>query len=148
MLKIGLCVYVLYLAIMSANKFLYCNRGDATLKDRAIKQFIDTPYEYGLDKEHGGLYYFLDSEGYCPTQLEWSMKLWWVHCEAMIAFLMAYQESGNEQYWRTFLGITEYTLTKVGSTVCIAWRHVPCRCSACVCMCVAWHVCVCACLCI
>ncbi len=93
--------------------FFFICRGDATLREKAIKQFIEAPYEYGLDTEHGGIYYFLDSEGYCPTQLEWSMKLWWVHCEAMIAFLSAYQASGAEQYWRTFLNIAEYTLSKV-----------------------------------
>ena len=33
------------------------------LKDKAIKHFIDYPLEYGLDVEHGGLFYFLDVDG-------------------------------------------------------------------------------------
>ena len=96
-----------------ALSILVLHRGDTSLRDKAIKQFIEAPYAYGLDKEFGGLYYFLDTEGYSPTQLEWSMKLWWVHCEAMIAFLMAYEATGDEKYWTTFREVTDYTLSKV-----------------------------------
>ena len=31
------------------------------MQQTAIKQFIELPWEYGMDKEYGGLYYFLDS---------------------------------------------------------------------------------------
>ena len=37
-----------------------------------------------------GIFYFLDAKGHCPVPLEWSMKLWWPHCEAMIAYALVY----------------------------------------------------------
>ena len=49
---------------------------DTDLAETAIKTFIEKPLEFGWDKEHGGIFYFLDSEGLCPTALEWDMKLW------------------------------------------------------------------------
>ncbi len=49
------------------------------------------------------------------AQLEWSMKLWWVHCEALLAFLMAYQATGKEEHWKTFIEICHYTLSKVAT---------------------------------
>lgn len=41
------------------------------------------------------------------------MKLWWVHCEALVAHLMAYQVTGNEEHWRNFTKTWQYTLSKV-----------------------------------
>ena len=31
------------------------------LANKAVKHFIDTPFQYGWDQKHGGLYYFLDA---------------------------------------------------------------------------------------
>lgn len=93
----------------------YC-RGDAQLKQVAIEQFIERPYSYGLDHLHGGLFYFLDIGGYPPTQLEWPMKLWWVHCEAMLAFLKAYQATKVTKYWAMFTQMVQLCFTKVSSS--------------------------------
>ena len=90
-------------------------RGDAQLKQVAIEQFIERPYSYGLDPLHGGLFYFLDIGGYPPTQLEWPMKLWWVHCEAMLAFLKAYQATKLNKYWAMFNQMTHLCFTKVSN---------------------------------
>ncbi len=43
--------------------------GDEELRKTAINKFVELPYEYGWDKEHGGLFYFLDVDGRCPTQV-------------------------------------------------------------------------------
>jgi N-acylglucosamine 2-epimerase len=80
------------------------------LKDAAIKQFIEKPFEYGWDKEYGGLYYFLDKENNSPLQLEWNMKLWWVHCEAMIASLMAYKYTEELKHWELFKKVLNYVM--------------------------------------
>ena len=53
--------------------------------------------DYGWDKEHGGIFYFLDRKNSPPFQLEWDQKLWWVHLEACIAMLKGYQLTGNKQ---------------------------------------------------
>ncbi len=70
---------------------------------------IDWSFKRGWDKKYGGLYYFLDSGGYSPVQLEWSMKLWWPHCEAIYAFLLLYRLTGKQRYLNTFTQVTEYT---------------------------------------
>lgn len=72
-------------------------------------QMVRWSFETGWDKQHGGLYYFLDSEGYSPTQLEWDMKLWWPHCEAMIGHLMNASIFENEKDWQLFEETAEYT---------------------------------------
>ena len=42
---------------------------DKTLADTAIKSFIETPLEYGWDKECGGIFYFLDADGKCVISI-------------------------------------------------------------------------------
>ena len=37
------------------------------------------------------------------------MKLWWPHCEALIAFAMAYKTTGERHYWDRFVKVAEYT---------------------------------------
>ena len=45
-------------------------------------ELIDWSWDAGWDAAHGGgMIYFLDAEGFSPTQLEWNMKLWWPVCE-------------------------------------------------------------------
>lgn len=65
--------------------------GDEALKATAL-EVIEWSFEIGWDREKGGggLLYFVDAKGYSPTQLEWDMKLWWPHCEALIAYAMAF----------------------------------------------------------
>lgn len=72
-------------------------RGDRGLIERAL-QIIDWSFEVGWDKEHGGLYYFLDADGRPPMQLEWSMKLWWPMTEALYALLLAWKLTGEDRY--------------------------------------------------
>jgi N-acylglucosamine 2-epimerase len=66
-------------------------------------------YETAWDDEHGGLFYFLDAEGYPLTQLEWFMKLWWPHTEALYAHLLNYALTGNEEDWARFEQVHDYT---------------------------------------
>jgi N-acylglucosamine 2-epimerase len=69
--------------------------GDAKLRATALAVIADN-YDAGVDPDPaygGGLLYFRDVEGFSPPQLEWSAKLWWPACEAMIAFAMAYEET-------------------------------------------------------
>jgi N-acylglucosamine 2-epimerase len=65
-------------------------------------------YERGWDNEYGGIFYFLDSKGYSPTPLEWDMKLWWPHCEALYAHLLNYQLTGNENDLQAFHQVHDY----------------------------------------
>ncbi len=81
---------------------------DDELRDYAIQHFIASPFEYGWDKQYGGLFYYLDVDGFPCTQLEWDMKLWWPHTVAMIAFLKAFDMTGDETHWRKFKAVADY----------------------------------------
>jgi len=81
---------------------------DETLKNRSV-QIIRWSLRRGWDDEHGGIYYFLDSEGYSPTELEWNMKLWWPHTEALYACLLSWSVTNNEQDFRDFENVHNYT---------------------------------------
>ncbi|MEI7766011.1 MAG: AGE family epimerase/isomerase [Phycisphaerae bacterium] len=68
-------------------------------------------YQRGWDAQHGGILYFLDAQGHCPTQLEWNMKLWWPHCEAMYAHLLNYSLTRNLADWQSFLQVESYAFS-------------------------------------
>lgn len=65
--------------------------------------------EYSWDTEYGGIYYFLDSKGYPPQQLEWDQKLWWVHIETLIALIKGYELTGDEACLTWFEKVHDYT---------------------------------------
>lgn len=70
--------------------------------------------ERGWDVDHGGLFAFLDAEGRPPEPLEWSMKLWWPHTEALYALLLAWSVTGNPACADWFERVHAYT-----------WTHFP-----------------------
>ena len=84
-------------------------KNDLELYDIGAKM-INWSYKLGWDDEHEGILYFLDSEGHSPPYLEWDMKLWWPHCEAMIAFSTLYEHTKDYQYLQKFVQVTDYTL--------------------------------------
>jgi len=86
-------------------------KGNAVLADKALNM-IEWSLDFGWDTEHGGIFYFLDRGGYSPIQLEWSMKLWWPHCEALVALLMAWRHTGEAKWWRKFEQMADYTFAK------------------------------------
>eukprot|EP00438_Fugacium_kawagutii_P015835 Skav230427 [mRNA] locus=scaffold1601:38128:39402:- [translate_table: standard] len=88
----------------------YAKRTGRTELVQVAEQMITWSFEEGWDKEHGGLFYFLDSEGRSPVYLEWDMKLWWPHNEAMIAFAMLYETLGKEEHWDSFVKVTDYAI--------------------------------------
>ncbi|MFW5811942.1 MAG: AGE family epimerase/isomerase [Alkalispirochaetaceae bacterium] len=84
-------------------------RGDDALAARAYP-IIDWALERGWDETYGGLLYFIDIEGKQQPSLEWDMKLWWPHNEAIYATLLAYHMSGQKRYYSWFERILAYSL--------------------------------------
>ncbi len=72
-------------------------RQDTALGDEAL-DILSWSLDWGWDPIHGGLLSFVDVEGKPPEQLEWDMKMWWPHNEALIATLMAYQRTGDVRW--------------------------------------------------
>jgi N-acylglucosamine 2-epimerase len=68
--------------------------------------------EFGWDKQYGGIFYFLDSEGKPTEQLEWDQKLWWVHQETLIALSLGFELTGKKELWNWYEKVHEYS-----------WKH-------------------------
>ncbi len=77
-----------------------------------IEKAVETTFvmlDYGWDKEHGGIFYFMDRLGRPTQQLEWDQKLWWVHIETLIALLKGYKLTGNEKCLEWYKKVHDYT---------------------------------------
>lgn len=74
---------------------------DDELIKRALP-ILDWSLNWGWDEKYGGLFYFIDIEGKQPIQLEWDMKLWWPHNEAIYGSLLAYSLTGESKYEEWF----------------------------------------------
>lgn len=44
-------------------------KGDPELRSHVINKFLLLPFRSGWDPDHGGLFYFQDADGLCPTQV-------------------------------------------------------------------------------
>jgi N-acylglucosamine 2-epimerase len=87
--------------------------GDESLIEKAVDVTLAT-LEYGWDEEYDGIFYFLDTHGHPPQELEWDQKLWWVHLETLVALLMGYRLTGRAECWDWFERVHDYT-----------WSHFP-----------------------
>jgi N-acylglucosamine 2-epimerase len=63
----------------------------------------------GWDSIYGGIYYYLDYEGSPPEKLEWDMKLWWVHAEALCAFLLGDKTTGDSRFLECFEKVKDWS---------------------------------------
>lgn len=99
---------------------LAVRRNDRELINKATNIALSI-LEYGWDKENGGIFYFLDRMGKPPVQLEWDQKLWWVHLEAIICMLKAYQLTGNEKCWTWFKKLHDYSFSRFADSEFGEW---------------------------
>jgi N-acylglucosamine 2-epimerase len=83
-------------------------RQDTATINQAV-QIVLNILNYAWDEEYGGLYYFMDANGYPPQQLEWNQKLWWVHLESLVALAMGYRLTGNPKCWDWYQKLHEYS---------------------------------------
>jgi N-acylglucosamine 2-epimerase len=63
---------------------------------------FDWMWEWGWDREHGGIIYYRDVLDRPATEYWHDMKFWWPQCEAIIAALRAFTLTGDERYARMF----------------------------------------------
>jgi N-acylglucosamine 2-epimerase len=83
-------------------------RGLRDQVDRAAQAMLWT-CEYGWDSEFGGLYYIMDSGGRPAEALEWNMKLWWPHTEALVGLMLAHAETGRAELAEWYARVADYT---------------------------------------
>ena len=83
-------------------------RGDRASIETARDAMIWTA-ERGWDEKYGGIFYYQDYEGFPTEKIESGMKLWWVHAEALCAFLLAYKLTGDPACEAWFRKIQDWT---------------------------------------
>lgn len=83
--------------------------GRETLADQSLAA-LESALDFGWDSDDGGLYLFLDRDGFSPVQIEWSRKVAWVHGEALTASLTAYAATRSPRWLERFERIADFTL--------------------------------------
>jgi N-acylglucosamine 2-epimerase len=96
------------------------HRNDEALLQRALP-ILDWSLERGWDARYGGILYFVDVDGKPPLQLEWDMKLWWPHNEAIYATLLAFHMTKDRRYEEWFERILDYALRHFPDKECGEW---------------------------
>ena len=83
-------------------------RGDAHTIEQCSEIILST-LKTGWDKKYGGMFYFMDALGKPHVELQHSMKLWWVHCESIIAALMAFKYTSRPEFRDWFCRLDEWS---------------------------------------
>ena len=95
-------------------------RRDDSLIEKALS-ILDWSLNLGWDKKYGGLFSFVDVKGYQPEQVEWDMKYWWPHTEAMYAALLAHYITGKDKYLIWFEKLFEWSYSHFPDTKYGEW---------------------------
>nr|WP_302830121.1 AGE family epimerase/isomerase [uncultured Bacteroides sp.] len=80
--------------------------------ERLVKlalQILDWSWEWGWDKEYGGIINFRDCCNMPPQDYSQDMKFWWPQTETIIATLYAYRATGDEKYLEMHKQISDWT---------------------------------------
>lgn len=81
---------------------------DKEMVDTALT-ILDWSWEWGWDKEYGGIINFRDCRNLPSQDYAHDMKFWWPQTEAIIATLYAYQATKNEKYLAMHKQISDWT---------------------------------------
>jgi N-acylglucosamine 2-epimerase len=80
-------------------------------------------FALGWDKEHGGLFHYVDRDGGMPKgsvsgdafeasiSATWDMKLWWPHSEALYSSLLAYSSQRDQRFLDIYRSLHRYTFS-------------------------------------
>lgn len=84
-------------------------------KNKQLEEFSRTVYNdamrIGWDNEFGGLMYYRDALGITMELLDFDMRIWWAHCEGIIAALELYAVTKDTKYKNDFEKLTLYSLS-------------------------------------
>ena len=72
-------------------------------------QIFEWAFEWGWDKEHGGIINFRDCKGFPQQDYSQDMKFWWPQTETIICCLYAYLATGDEKYIERHRMVSDYT---------------------------------------
>ncbi len=86
-------------------------RNDKNLIAKSLN-IMDWSLKLGWDNIHKGLLSFVDIEGKPAEQLEWDMKMWWPHTEALYATALAWRITNDVKYYNWFETLHEYSFSR------------------------------------
>lgn len=69
---------------------------------------LNWSWDWGWDKQYGGIINFKDCKNYPPQDYSQDMKFWWPQTEAIIANLYAYKLTGDEKYLKRHKMVSEW----------------------------------------
>ena len=93
---------------------------DKELTQQAL-QILDWSWEWGWDKQYGGIINFRDCRNLPPQDYSQDMKFWWPQTEAIIATLYAYEATGDDKYLIWHKQISEWTYAHFPDCECGEW---------------------------
>ena len=93
---------------------------DKELTSQAL-QILDWSWEWGWDKQYGGIINFRDCKNLPPQDYSQDMKFWWPQTEAIIATLYAYEATGDDKYLIWHKQISEWTYAHFPDTEYGEW---------------------------
>lgn len=93
---------------------------DKELTAQAL-QILDWSWEWGWDKQYGGIINFRDCKNLPPQDYSQDMKFWWPQTEAIIATLYAYEATGDDKYLIWHKQISEWTYAHFPDAECGEW---------------------------
>lgn len=83
-------------------------------KDRKLFETFIKVTEWSLerawDPQYGGMFYFVDADNKPVISNEWDLKLFWVHCETMIAMVYSYMYTRDKKYLDKYEEILQYCI--------------------------------------
>lgn len=93
---------------------------DKALTEQAIT-ILDWSWEWGWDKQYGGIINFRDCRNLPAQDYSQDMKFWWPQTEAIIATLYAYEATGDDKYLIMHKQISEWTYAHFPDHECGEW---------------------------
>lgn len=95
-------------------------QSDPTVQENALR-ILEDSLRWGWDEEYGGLFSFRDLRDRPSHHIDWDMKYWWPHTEAMYATLLAYSLTGEERWRSWFESVADYTLDRFPDPDGLEW---------------------------
>jgi len=98
-------------------------RKDPRLRETGVN-IIDWGFQWGWDKEFGGIYNDVDSEGLpipAGHTCQAATKLWWQHAEALYALLLAYAETEEYRFLKAYQAVHDYSFSCFADPVYGEW---------------------------
>ena len=84
-------------------------------------EILDWMWEWGWDKEYGGIIYYRDALGKPGNEYWHDMKFWWPQAEAIISTLMAYSMTGEKRYADRFDAAYDWATSRFPDRECGEW---------------------------